>query len=81
MSERQRTRAERRQFKLKAKRHAEKIFGNDRKPYRLADNMKSCSCWMCQNPRRSQKGSEKLTIQERRFFAEGIHDYVNQDQK
>nr|DAV24973.1 MAG TPA: hypothetical protein [Caudoviricetes sp.] len=26
---------------------------------------KMCSCWMCGNRRRTQKGSERLTIQER----------------
>ena len=28
---------------------------------------KLCSCWMCCNPRRVFKGSEQITIQERRF--------------
>lgn len=32
---------------------------------RHADNPKSCSCWMCQNPRRVFK--DNLTMQEKRF--------------
>ena len=32
---------------------------------RHADNMKSCACWMCQNPRRWSKKSE--TLQEKKF--------------
>ena len=31
---------------------------------RHADNMKSCACWMCQNPRRSFK---QETLQEKKF--------------
>ena len=75
MKYKHRTRAERRLFKSRAKQRAEKVFGGDRKSYRFADNMKSCSCWMCQNPRRSQKGSEKLTIQERRFIEESMYEH------
>ena len=32
---------------------------------RHADNMKSCACWMCQNPRRWSKKSD--TLQEKKF--------------
>jgi hypothetical protein len=32
----------------------------------LADNRKSCSCWMCGNPRHHSKGPERITMQERR---------------
>ena len=31
-----------------------------------ADYLKSCSCWMCGNPRRYYKSKEKFTIQELR---------------
>ena len=31
---------------------------------RFADHLKSCSCWMCGNPRHYYKGNEKLTVQE-----------------
>ena len=31
-----------------------------------ADNLASCSCSMCGNPRRHAKGKDKLTIQEKR---------------
>ena len=33
------------------------------------NNRKPCSCWMCRNPRKTFKGNEKITIQERKFNA------------
>jgi hypothetical protein len=34
---------------------------------RGADNLQRCSCQMCGNPRRSSKGKDRLTLQERKF--------------
>jgi len=50
----------------------ERVAVNSRRYIKLADHIKSCSCHMCRNPRRSHffTGADRLTLQERRF-AEG----------
>lgn len=41
----------------------------------LADNLQSCSCHSCRNPRRSRyyKGKSKLTVQERRHLDDDFY--------
>ena len=41
------------------------VYGENQAP-RLADHLKSCSCWMCGNRRKYSKGRERLTLVERR---------------
>ena len=66
-------RAERRKRKalryMKAKDVAKQLFPEstdwiDGWAKRHADNMKSCACWMCKNPRKSFK---EETLQEKKF--------------
>jgi len=49
--------------RMKAK--ARRIYPHDPKAT-LAEHLKSCSCWMCGNPRRHMK-SDRLTLQERKL--------------
>ena len=58
--------------------HLARMKARARRTYRLvpaaiavkdADHLATCSCWMCGNPRRYSKGTERLTLQERRGAA------------
>lgn len=49
-----------RRMKAKAKRY----YPDWPKAYKVADYLACCSCWMCGNRRRTQKGKERLTWQE-----------------
>lgn len=44
---------------------------------RAADYLKVCSCWMCGNPRRTEKPNGALTLQERRRADDGSWDDFN----
>lgn len=46
------TRAERRRKKLSLKKKAKKIYPWMTEASKLADHLKSCSCFMCGNPRK-----------------------------
>lgn len=58
-------RGRRREHKARMKRHARRIYPDWPGAVENADNLKVCSCWMCGNPRRWLKGSDRLTLQER----------------
>ena len=60
--------AERRHHLDRMKRKARRIYPHDEFAT-WANHLAGCSCPMCRNPRTSRltKGSERLTVQERRF--------------
>ncbi len=39
---------------------------NNRAQGKVATTATLCSCWMCGNPRRKMKGTDRLTMQERK---------------
>lgn len=76
-------RALRRHHSDRVRRKAEKVVkgwevGEDntrRLTGRLKDNLKSCSCAMCGNPRRHEKGDRnRKTLQERKAELDGLYD-------
>lgn len=66
-------RGERRMARERMKARAKRVFPNHN-PGKYADNLQRCSCWMCCSPRYNNhaKREEKLTVQERRFYAEPV---------
>lgn len=58
-------RQRRRRDILRMKVKAARIYPNEPKA-KQADYLAVCSCWMCGNPRRMLKGTERITVQERR---------------
>lgn len=60
------TRAERREIKSALKSKAKKVYPWMKCPQKLADNLKSCSCFVCGNPR---KWWNQDTLKEKRFKA------------
>lgn len=60
------TRAERRKKKVFLKKKAKKVYPWMSEPERLADHLKSCSCYVCGNPRKWWKQD---TIKEKSFKA------------
>jgi hypothetical protein len=60
--------------RMKAK--ARRIYPRDPRAAHRADYLAICSCWMCRNPRHSEKGDDALTLQERRQGSAGPDDGV-----
>lgn len=58
-------RQRRRRDLIRMKAKAVRVYPHEPKA-KQAEYLAVCSCWLCGNPRRSQKSQERLTIQERR---------------
>ena len=76
-------RAERRQKKRNMIEHAKEVLrrawgiSDSKLPLlavKHADNLKSCSCYMCGNPRKYSKGKEKHKVNERKKMIEDKED-------
>lgn len=61
-------------IRTKRKSLSERFYGHVH-PMNI-ETFTSCSCWMCGNPRKFMKGSDKFTIQEKR---ENEKHYRTQD--
>ena len=64
----------RRHHLQKKKRRARAIYKNCSNPEKYANNMKSCSCFLCGNPR---KHFGEMTVQEKRVIDSFMHDLSN----
>lgn len=64
---RRRLRSARRNHRFRFRRRAMKIYPTWPEAWKAGDHLKTCSCWMCGNPRRHAKGKERLRVQERRL--------------
>ena len=60
-------RAIRRHHLARMRAKAFRLYPDKPKAATYADHLAVCSCWMCGNPRRHAKGTERLTLQERRL--------------
>lgn len=59
-------RALRRYYKNRMKHRAKKVYYWWSDAHKVADHIKTCSCWMCGNPRKKGLGKNKITIQEQK---------------
>jgi hypothetical protein len=66
-------RAQKKRQKNKSRRIAKRNGWDIKRCMNSAATLASCSCWMCGNPRKYCKGSDKYTIQEQRQFESEKH--------